>query len=373
MSVILPTYNESQNITQVIELLERAADEYRDMEVVVVDDDSADGTGSIAEDLREKKSNGRFSIKVIHRKAKKGLSSAILDGIRKSTGKYTVVMDSDLSHPPSLIPRMINALRECDIVIASRYVRGGATVNWPFKRRLISKGATKIAHIGLGIKQLDPMSGFFACKRCILDTVDFDAIGYKMLLEILVKTKGTKVMEIPYTFQDRANGLSKFGASTAFDYLREVWKLYRYGRNNGQERRTSAKFISKAGRFFTVGASGLGINYLTSLILTLGFIDVWYLHANVAGIAVSMTSNFFLNKVWTFENKNFVLKPTLDQYWKFILFSSLGAAVQIGLVYYLVDGTGADYPLALLAAVAVAAFGNFVLNKHWTFGEKIWS
>lgn len=373
MSVILPTYNESQNITRMIELLERTAIRYDSMEVVVVDDDSADGTGSIAERLREKKSNHKFSIKVIHRKVKKGLSSAILDGIYKSTGKYTVVMDGDLSHPPSLIPMMINALKECDIVIASRYIRGGSTVNWPFKRKLISKCATKIAHMILGVKQLDPMSGFFACKRRILDTIDFDAIGYKMLLEILVKAKNTKVVEIPYTFNDRAGGLSKFNTSTVLDYLTAVWRLYRYGRNNGHERRASIRFVSKAGRFFTVGASGFGINYFTSLILTLSLTDFWYLHANVAGIAISMTSNFILNKVWTFEDRKFGLTQTLGQYWKFILFSSLGAAIQLGLVYYLVDTIGTDYPLALVTAVAVAAVGNFVLNKHWTFGEKIWS
>jgi len=358
-----------------VELLEKNSGYDHDTEVVVVDDDSPDDTGQIAERLKKEKSSNKFSIKIIHRKIRKGLGSAILDGIDKSVGESLIVMDSDLSHPPALIPKMIDTLNQekYDIVIASRYVDGGAVTGWPLKRKIVSRGATKIANVGLGVKELDPMSGFFACKRSVLKNIEFDAIGYKMLLEILVKTKGVRVKEIPYTFQDRAKGVSKFGVSTAFDYLRAVWRLYRYGKDvKPKEGRISVRFVSKAGRFFTVGASGLGVNYLTSFIFTLSFIDMWYLHANVAGIAISITSNFFLNKVWTFEDRNFDYRITLIQYGKFVLFSSIGALVQLGTVYYFVDSHNVVYPLALFTAVTIAAFSNFVLNKRWTFREKIW-
>ena len=137
-------------------------------------------------------------------------------------------MDSDFSHPPKIIPQLVEEIRTSnyDIVIASRYIDGGEVSGWSTKRKLISKGATGIAKAGLGVNESDPMSGFFAFKRKILEGIKFDAIGYKMLLEILVKTKGAKVKEIPYTFTDRTRGSSKLDSSTMFDFVTSVWKLY---------------------------------------------------------------------------------------------------------------------------------------------------
>jgi dolichol-phosphate mannosyltransferase len=225
--------------------------------------------------------------------------------------------------------------------------------------------------MGLGIQPHDPMSGFFMFKKNIIKGLKFDAIGYKMLLEILVKTKGAKIQEVPYTFTDRQEGTSKLGASTVLDYCKSVWKLYKYGRSI-RERRTSVRFLSKAARFFTVGASGLGINYLASMLFSLSA-DMWYIHATMMGIVFSITSNFVFNKYWTFEDNDFSAKRTLAQYGKFAGFSSIGALVQLGMVYYLVDESGISYPISLVLAVGVAAFSNFILNKKWTFKEKVWS
>ncbi|MFB3114055.1 MAG: GtrA family protein, partial [Nitrosopumilaceae archaeon] len=298
------------------------------------------------------------------------------NGIQQAKGDTIVVMDSDFSHPPQIIPRMLDALRKyrCDIVVASRYVKGGKISGWPLKRKLLSKLATVIAKKGLGVSTLDPMSGFFAFKRPIIKGLKFDAIGFKMLLEILVKTKGVKVWEIPYTFTDRQFGSSKVTLSTAIDYAKSVWKLYRYGKpERKQEKRPSVRFLSKAARFYTVGASGLGINFLMSLLLAGGFSEMWYLHANIIGIIASMTTNFILNKYWTFEDKDFSTKKTLSQYSKFVGFSSLGALVQLGMVFSLVEASQIAYPIALTLAVFTAAFGNFILNKKWTFKEKLWN
>ena len=216
------------------------------------------------------------------------------------------------------------------------------------------------------------MSGFFAFKRSIIKELNFDAIGYKILLEIIVKTKGVNIKEIPYTFQDREFGSSKLGIKTILDYYKSVWKLYRYGKPlEKQEKRSSVKFLSKAGRFYTVGASGFVVNYLISLFFTSGGYDMWYLHATTIGIFASITSNFILNKIWTFGDIDFKIKKTISQYGKFAMFSSLGALVQLGMVYFLVDGNSMAYPLALIIAVITAAFGNFVLNKKWTFKERL--
>jgi dolichol-phosphate mannosyltransferase len=379
LSIVLPTYNESQNIVKMLDSIAQMVSPYSaaGAEIIVVDDNSPDGTAEIASVYAKNISNNKkLHVQVIRREGKFGLSSAIVAGLQSATGDMLVVMDGDFSHPPQVIPSIIDALQDssCDIVVASRYVKGGSIIGWPFKRRLMSKGATKIAQYGLGVEVKDPVSGFFAFRRHIIRGIKFDAIGYKMLLEILVKTKGARVKEVPYTFINRRIGTSKLDASVMFDYIRAVMRLYRYGKSMRQkERRTSVHFLSKAGRFYTVGASGLFVNYVASLFFNMLTPSVWYLYSTVIGILISMTSNFFLNKLWTFEDRKFRLKETGIQYGMFIGFSSLGAIVQLLIVYALVENYNMDYPLALILAVAAASVGNFLLNKKWTFKEKIWS
>ena len=377
ISIIVPTYNESQNIVGILKSIHDNIPKGLLTETIVVDDNSPDGTGKIVEDyISNIKKIAENTINIVHRKAKDGLSSAILNGIQTAKGETIVVMDSDFSHPPQIIPKMIDAFKQyqCDLVVASRYITGGNIQGWTTKRKLMSKIATSIAKNGLGIKTKDPMSGFFAFKKNIIKELNFDAIGYKILLEMLVKTKGVKVKEIPYTFENRKLGSSKLDSSTIIDYFKSVFKLYRYGKiNEKQERRTSVRFFSKAARFFTVGASGLAINYLVSLLFADGISNLWYIHATTIGIIASMTTNFLLNKTWTFSDRDFSLIKTLKQYGKFVAFSSLGALLQLGIVFYLVDIHSISYPISLVIAVGLAAFGNFILNKKWTFKEKLWN
>ena len=377
ISIIVPTYNESQNIVDILKSIHDNIPEGICTETIVVDDNSPDGTGKIVEDyILNIKKIAENTINIIHRKAKNGLSSAILNGIQTAKGDTIVVMDSDFSHPPQIIPKMIDAFKQyqCDLVVASRYITGGNIQGWTAKRKLMSKIATSIAKNGLGIKTKDPMSGFFAFKKNIIKELNFDAIGYKILLEMLVKTKGIKIKEIPYTFENRKFGTSKLDNSIIIDYLKSISKLYRYGKiNEKQEGRTSVRFFSKAARFFTVGASGLAINYFVSLLFADGISNLWYIHATTIGIIASMTTNFLLNKTWTFSDRDFSLIKTMKQYGKFVGFSSLGALLQLGIVFYLVDIHNISYPISLIMAVGLAAFGNFILNKKWTFKEKLWN
>ena len=377
ISIILPTYNESQNIVSILELIGKNIPKGVSTQTIVVDDNSPDGTGKIVEEyISEIKKIAENTIDVIHRKAKNGLSSAILNGIQSAKGETIIVMDSDFSHPPQILPKMIEAFKkyQCDLVVASRYITGGGIQGWTTKRKLMSKVATIIATKGLGVKTKDPMSGFFAFKKNIIKELNLDAIGYKFLLEMLVKTKGINVKEIPYTFENRKFGSSKLDSSTIIDYLKSVLKLYKYGKiSEKQEGRTSVRFLSKAARFFTVGASGLAINYLVSLLFADGISNLWYIHATSIGIIASMTTNFLLNKTWTFSDRDFTLTKTLKQYGKFVGFSSLGVLLQLGIVFYLVDVQNISYPISLVVAVGLAAFGNFILNKKWTFKEKLWN
>ncbi len=376
ISIIIPTYNESQNILNVLKSIGDIIPKNILTQAIVVDDNSPDGTGKIVEDyLKNVKKIAGYTVDIIHRTAKNGLSSAILSGIQRATGETIVVMDSDLSHPPQIIPKMIETLKQyqCDMVIASRYITGGQINGWNKKRKFLSKIATFIAKKGLGVKTNDPMSGFFAFKKGILKGLSFDAIGYKILLEILVKKRGLSVKEIPYTFQNRKLGSSKLDSSIVIDFIKSVWKLYRSNdSDNNNEKRNSVKFFSKAGRFYTIGATGFAINYLVSLIFSGGVVEIWYLYANILGIIASMTSNFVLNKWWTFGDRDFSFKKIASQFSKFIMFSSFGALIQLGIVFLLVDSYDWIYTTALAVGVLTGAFSNFILNKKWTFKEKLW-
>ena len=165
-------------------------------------------------------------------------------------------------------------------------------------------------------------------------------------------------------------------------YSKAIWHLYLYGRKSDRlqsdnDRRVlkshkSVLFLSKAGRFFTVGASGLVVNYLVSLLLSNLIQNIWYIHATSVGIIVSISSNFVLNKVWTFEDWDFSIKHFLRQYGLFLLLCSFGAALQLILVSVFVSYYHIQYPISLITAVSIASIGNFLLNKKITFGEKIW-
>lgn len=199
------------------------------------------------------------------------------------------------------------------------------------------------------------------------------------MLELLVKLSETvRIKEIPYTFSERKAGESKLDHSVIIDYVKAVWHLYRYGIKTKsitqtRERRESVLFLSKAARFFTVGASGLVINYLVSFLLSNGLLsNLWYFNASMIGIIVSITSNFLLDKAWTFEDRDFSPRHTLTQYGMFLGSSSIAAATQLMLVYLLVESDHIQFGLSLLIAVGIGSIGNFMLSKKWTFREKIW-
>jgi dolichol-phosphate mannosyltransferase len=396
LSIIIPTYNEAENILKLIDAIKSNLPSNITAEIIVVDDNSPDGTGKIVEDYVQnnistdvssqqqqfpsKIDNQNCLVRVIHRKGKTGLISAILGGIEISNGENILIMDADFSHPPETIPQLVEELRQdpnC-IVIASRYIGRGSIVGWPYKRRIISKGAAKIARHGLKVRNVtDPMSGFFAFPRNVIKNIKFDTRGFKILLEILVKSRDIRVKEVPYTFYDRKSGQSKMNLNVILDYVGAVWQLYRYGQKSKrqkqkkEEKRKSVLFLSKAGRFYTVGASGLLINYLISSLLSGGALfKLWYVQGTLIGIIFSITSNFLLNKLWTFEDRDFSLYHTLKQYGLFLAFSSIGASIQLLLVYLLVE-SGLSYSPSLIIAVATAASSNFILNKKWTFRENL--
>jgi dolichol-phosphate mannosyltransferase len=366
-------------------------------EIIVVDDNSPDGTGKLVEDyitkevVNAQKKNStqpnNHILKVVHRTGKEGLIPAILDGVRQSSGTNVLIMDADFSHPPEVIPRIMSELKRNpnSIVIGSRYIEGGRVIGWPTRRKILSKGASTLARLGLNVKSVkDPMSGLFALPRELIQNISIATKGYKILLEILVKNKEIPVIEVPYTFTDRQSGKSKMSYNVILNYAEAIWELYKHGQKSDQVKiseqvnKPSVRFISKVGRYYTVGISGLVINYIVSFLLANDVANsirllsnVWYLEASIIGALISMTSNFFLNKYWTFEDKKFDLRLTAKQYLSFIGMSAIGLAIQISLLYYMVENF-VPYRIALIVSIAVATTINFILNKKYTFKEKVW-
>jgi dolichol-phosphate mannosyltransferase len=380
LSIVIPTYNEAENIVPLLESIKSKISNIVHAEIIVVDDNSPDGTGVIVDnyiknnDLVQKE--GNININVIHRKQKTGLIQAILEGVSFAKGGQVLIMDADFSHPPEIIPKIIEISRKNDvsIIIASRYTNGGSIQGWSLKRRILSLAANHIARRILNVFNVkDPMSGFFAFPRELIQNTHFDTKGYKILLELLVKERNAKIIEIPYAFTDRKSGKSKMNLGIILDYVQSVWQLYRYGKNaNPNSFNKSARFFSKAARFFTVGASGLLVNYSVSILLSSGlFTKMWYMESTLVGIFASITSNFILNKIWTFDDRNFSPFHLIKQYLSFLCICSLGAIMQLGIVYGLVE-TGNSYELSLLFAVIVSSISNFILNKILTFKEKIY-
>ncbi|MHA1590149.1 MAG: polyprenol monophosphomannose synthase [Candidatus Njordarchaeales archaeon] len=217
LSVIIPTYEERENIADSIHRIESALKDL-DFEIVVVDDNSPDGTADLAREL-----NGLYgNIEVIERPRKFGLGSAVIDGIKASKSDVIVVMDADLQHPPELLSKMLEMIRQGnDLVIASRYIKGGGIRGWSFGRRIISKGAKFLAHVLLPETRFvrDPVSGFFMFKKKVIENFELKTSSYKILLEILVKGSYKSLAEIPYTFVQRKKGRSKLTFKEILGYV----------------------------------------------------------------------------------------------------------------------------------------------------------
>ncbi len=220
LSLIIPTYNERDNIVPLFKRLEGVFCDWPEPpEVIIVDDDSPDRTWEAALFYR-----GGLKPKVIRRTENRGLSSAILDGISMASGDRVLVMDADLSHPPELIPAMEKKAQNHLIVIASRYMTRGGTVNWSVSRRFASLLGSVIAGVPTGAS--DPLSGFFIVHKRILKGMKIRSMGFKALFEILIYARGENLSEVPYVFRPRTRGESKMGLSIMFAFILQAALAY---------------------------------------------------------------------------------------------------------------------------------------------------
>jgi dolichol-phosphate mannosyltransferase len=236
-SLVLPTYNEAANIERTVHSLEDvlSAAKLTDYEIVIVDDDSPDGTGALADSLAAA-SAGR--VRSVRRKGERGLATAVVAGWKNTNAPVLAAMDADGQHPSEVIPRLLEALeRGADVAVASRYTAGGDIPRWNVVRRLGSKFATLLVRLALpaGVRHIrDPLSGCFALRREVIEGVELKPLGFKILLEVLIRGRVRRLEEVPYVFAPRGAGKSKLGARVAIldaiQLLRSSWQSRREGK-----------------------------------------------------------------------------------------------------------------------------------------------
>nr|WP_287070042.1 glycosyltransferase [Pyrobaculum sp.] len=333
ISVVVPTYNEAENLAELVQRLDGALRE--GYEIIIVDDNSPDGTAEVARGLAS-----RYPVKVIVRERRGGLSSAVVEGARAASGRIVVVMDADLQHPPEIVPALVREAERGCLAIASRYIKGGMVVGWPLVRKIVSRGAVMLARLLLpearGVK--DPVSGFFAYSRDCIAGVKPTGL-YKILLDVLAQCKPACIVEVPFVFGRRTRGRSKLGRRHIFDFLRQLLVLSRW----------------RPLKFAAVGATGIGIALM--VIYALGWLPP--LISTAAAIEVSLTSNYALNRSWTFADRQ---TPFLVGWAKYHLATAIG-----NITNYLVTNGLALLGLWIYASYVLGVIAGYIAN--YVFSE----
>jgi dolichol-phosphate mannosyltransferase len=365
VSLIIPTYNEHDNIKILVQRISKALTN-QNYEIVFVDDNSTDGTAELVESLKDK-----YPVKVVVRRDKRGLASAVVDGLSFVSGNIIAVMDADLQHPPEVVPELLKAMAKgADIAVASRYIKGGGCQGWSFSRKLISRGAIFLSHLLLpATRQVsDPMSGFFMLNKEVTAKARLNPAGFKILLEILMVGTFQNVNEVPFTFVTREKGESKLSARQQVDYIKHIFSLMR---RTGE----LVRFI----KFVLVGGSGVIVNYGLYWILTrfAGFTPLddtatgSIISGNMAmviSIETSIITNFLLNSYFTFADRNIGgTKALLGRLFNFNLICVIGGLIQIGVANLLAITLGIYDLIAIPIAILVATMWNYLLNNWWTW------
>lgn len=356
LSLIVPTYNERENIVPLVERIHKSLSNYN-YELIVVDDNSPDQTSELAKTLSSK-----YPVSVIVRTTERGLASAVVAGFKQAKGDVLGVIDADLQHPPEFIPDLLNAIRNgADVAIASRYIPGGGIEGWTLKRKIISIGAKLPANLLLSSarKIKDPLSGFFLFKKKVIDGATLSPTGYKILLEVLVRGNANKVIEVPYTFKERERGRSNLTSKEQINYLKH---LFRLAWDDGGIKR----FL----KFCVVGASGAGVNlgFLALFVEVAGMSKIW---AQIPAYEISILTNFAFNEFWTFSDRRTPgLQPFLIRALKFNLVSLIGWGINFSVYTLALKVAHINYIVSEVIAIAVATMWNFLSNVAWTWKTK---
>ena len=359
VSLIIPTYNERLNIGILLKhVYEVLKDTGHSFEVIVVDDDSPDGTWHVVQEMMSEYPN----LRVLRRLHERGLARAVVLGWQEAQGEILAVMDGDLQHPPETLVSLIEALekQKADIAVASRHVRGGGVSKWNVLRRGISWGATLAASWllpGTLATVRDPMSGYFALRRSVIEGCTLKPEGYKILLEVLGRGQYRTVVEVPYVFIERRQGHSKLGLR---QYREFVTHLLLLSWETGE--------LQRFAKYCFVGVIGVLVN-MTALALLAGA-GMAYLQAGALAVETAIVTNFLLHEWWSFadlaqRHSGFI--PRIVRFLKFNLFCAGGAGIALIILWLLTDYGGLPYLLSNFVGITVATAWNYGMNANLTW------
>jgi dolichol-phosphate mannosyltransferase len=352
VSVVVPTFREAENLPHLVDRLARVArDAQLRLDLTIVDDDSRDGTAELV------KARPEDWVRLVVRTTDRGLSQAVLEGLRQAEGDVLVCMDADLSHPPETIPRMLEKLDEgADFVIGSRYTDGGSTADdWGFLRWVNSRVATWLARPLTHVS--DPMSGFFALRRSTFEAGSaFNPVGYKIGLELVVKCRCERVVEVPIHFADRRFGESKLTLAQQLLYLKHLWRLYTF------------KFglWTPLVQFVVIGVIGTLVNLLLLTGLTAaGFAPRGAVAVSILG---AMAANFVLSRRWDAAAR---AQPLAGQLVSYVAATLPGALVNYAATLFTASRVP-GWPLqgAALAGIAAGAVFNLAASRYLAFRAR---
>ena len=354
LSVVVPTFNERDNVTVLYRRLAATLTGIA-WEVVFVDDNSPDGTWEVVRGLARKDSR----VRCIRRIGRRGLSGACIEGILASSAPYAAVIDADLQHDETQLPKMVALLQsgEAELVVGSRYIEGGSADSFNKQRAGASQLATEVARRALKVEVADPMSGFFTIRRDRFEQLapELSTQGFKILLDVIATAQGKlRTVEIPYTFGSRQHGESKLDSMVALDFLGLVLAKL----TNDV---VSLRFLL----FAMVGGTGLVV-HLTVLFIAHEILQTPFAEAQAAGALVAMTSNFILNNFLTYRDQRLKGFAILRGLLLFYLVCGVGLLANVGVAFAVFD----QEPIWWLAGAAGALMG--VVWNYAMSGLFVW-
>jgi dolichol-phosphate mannosyltransferase len=354
LSVVVPTFNERDNVTTLFRRLETAL-AGKAWEVIFVDDNSPDGTWDVVRGLARQDSR----VRCIRRIGRRGLSGACIEGILASSAPCAAVIDADLQHDETQLPKMLGLLEagETDLVVGSRYIEGGSADSFDKQRAGASQLATEVARRVLRVKIADPMSGFFMIRRDRFEQLapQLSTHGFKILLDIVATARGDlRIKEIPFTFGSRLHGESKLDSMVALDFLGLVLAKLTHDV-------VSLRFLL----FAMVGSLGLFVHF-AALYIALEVFDLPFPNAQASAALCAMTSNFILNNFLTYRDQRLKGLAILRGLLLFYLVCSVGLLANVGVAFSVYD----QEPIWWLAGAAGALMG--VVWNYAMSGLFVW-
>ena len=356
LAIIVPTYREVETVAELARRLAVVLEGIA-WELIFVDDDSPDGTADRVREL----SSSDPRIRVIQRIGRRGLSSACIEGMMATTAPILAVMDSDLQHDETLLPRMLETIvsESLDIVVGSRYVQGGGVGDWNARRQGMSRLATRLSQWLIHADLKDPMSGFFMVRATVLRSCvrRLSGVGFKILLDIFSEAdRPLRFRELPFEFRQRLAGDSKLEQAVLWEYLlmlaQKVLGPY-----------IPLRFIA----FSLIGGLGVFVHMavLWPILKILG--SGAFLLGQSAATLVAMTANFFLNNVLTYRDMRLRGRQLLWGWFSFVLACSVGALANVGIANYLFHEGRSSWFLSALAGILVGAVWNYAVTAVYTW------